>query len=53
MCEGEIIEVERRLTESGKVYDRFVFSIELFDSENQPVARATSYWRLRRGQIER
>ena len=53
MCEGEIIEVERRLTDSGKVYDRFVFCIELFDDENQPVARATSYWRLRRAHIER
>ena len=51
-CEGEILEVERLYTDSGSMYDRFVFAIELSDEEGQLVARATSFWRLRRGKIE-
>ena len=51
-CEGKIVEVERRFTDAGKMYDRFVFSIELFDEDGEPVAKATSYWRLRRGKVE-
>ena len=46
-CEGGVIDVERVETNPKKIYDRFVFSIELFDGEDL-VARATSYWRLRR-----
>lgn len=51
-CEGQILEVERLYTDSGNMYDRFVFAIELSDQEDQLVARATSFWRLRRGKIE-
>ena len=51
-CEGQILEVERLYTDSGSMYDRFVFAIELSDQEDQLVARATSFWRLRRGKIE-
>ncbi len=51
-CEGEILEVERLQTDSGHIYDRFVFAIELSDQEGQLVARATSFWRLRRGKID-
>ena len=51
-CEGQILEVERLYTDSGNMYDRFVFAIKLSDQEDQLVARATSFWRLRRGKIE-
>ncbi len=51
-CEGEILEVERLYTDSGSMYDRFVFAIELLDEQALLVARATSFWRLRRGKVE-
>ena len=46
--DGGVIEVERCLSARGKVYDRFVFSIELSDDEGRLVARITNHWRLRR-----
>ena len=45
--EGEVVEAERLHTPSGRPYDRFVFTIELFDG-SQPAARVTNHWRLRR-----
>lgn len=46
--EGGIVEVERCRTDSGSVYDRFVFSVELSSPDGDPVARITNHWRLRR-----
>ncbi len=46
--DGGVIEVERCHSDTGQVYDRFVFSIELSDSTGAPVARITNHWRLRR-----
>ena len=45
-CQGEIIDVERIKTDDGRVYDRFVFSIELSTESGLLVARVTNYWRL-------
>lgn len=45
--EGRVVESERLHTPSGKPYDRFVFAIDLSDGD-QPVARVTNHWRLRR-----
>jgi hypothetical protein len=47
-CEGEVITAERRSTDSGKVYDAFSFTIDLFDPDDQPVATITNHWRYRR-----
>lgn len=45
-CEGEVVEVERVRTDTGRIYDRFVFSINLSTEDGQLVARITNYWRL-------
>jgi len=46
LCEGEVIDVERIKTENGRIYDRFVFSVELSTESGLLVARITNYWRL-------
>ena len=43
---GEIIDVERIENESGRVYDRFVFRIEVHTDDGELVARVTNSWRL-------
>ena len=45
--EGAIASVERRLTDSGGVYDAVAFTIELFDGDVL-AARVTNRWRFRR-----
>jgi hypothetical protein len=45
--QGGITSVERRVTDSGQVYDAVAFTIELFDA-GQVVARITNRWRFRR-----
>lgn len=45
---GSVVEVERKQTPSGRDFDRFVFTIELFDGEDTLVARITNHWRLMR-----
>ena len=45
--EGAIASVERRLTDSGEVYDAVAFTIELFDGDVL-AARVTNRWRFRR-----
>ncbi len=45
--EGGVTAVERREDESGRIYDAFAFSIELFDQDRM-VARITNHWRFRR-----
>jgi hypothetical protein len=46
--DGGVTEVERKQDEHGRVYDRFVFSIELTTPDGQTAARITNHWRLRR-----
>ncbi len=45
--DGGITEVERRVADTGQVYDAVAFSIELFDGDAL-VARVTNRWRFRR-----
>ena len=45
--EGQVTEVERCRTDEGAVYDRFVYSIELFEGDVL-AARITNRWRFRR-----
>ena len=45
--EGAIAAVERRVTDSGEVYDAVAFTIQLFDGDVL-AARVTSRWRFRR-----
>jgi hypothetical protein len=47
VIEGGITSVERRVTESGQVYDAVAYTIELFD-EGVVAARITNRWRFRR-----
>lgn len=44
--EGEVIDVERIQTESGAIFDRFVFKIELMNDDDELVARVTNSWRF-------
>lgn len=46
--DGGVIETERCVSDTGTVYDRFVFSIELTTPDGEPAARITNHWRLRR-----
>jgi hypothetical protein len=46
--EGSVIDVERTTNSSGRVTDRFVFSIEMFEPDGTLAARVTNHWRLRR-----
>jgi hypothetical protein len=48
--EGSVLEVERMTAPSGKLYDRFVFSIEMRSPDGVLVARVTNHWRFRREQ---
>lgn len=45
--EGGIVSVERKVTDTGQIYDAVAFSIELFD-EGRLAARITNRWRFRR-----
>jgi len=45
--EGQVTEVERLQTPSGKPFDRFVFVIEMYEGDDL-AARVTNHWRLRR-----
>ena len=47
VIEGGITSVERRVTDTGQVYDAVAFTIELFDG-GEVVARITNRWRFRR-----
>jgi hypothetical protein len=46
--DGGVVEVERMHDDTGAVYDRFVFSVELSTPDGAPAARITNHWRLRR-----
>ncbi|HJM28797.1 MAG: hypothetical protein QF596_09580 [Acidimicrobiales bacterium] len=46
LCEGEVIDVQRVKTDNGKIYDRFVFSIDLLNESDLLIARVTNHWRL-------
>jgi len=46
ICHGRVIDVERIETDTGKIYDRFVFSIELSTPDGELAARITNHWRL-------
>lgn len=46
--EGGVIDVERCQGDNGQMYDRFVFSVDLFTPDGAPAARITNHWRLRR-----
>ena len=47
VIEGGITSVERRVTDTGQVYDAVAFTIELFDG-GEVAARITNRWRFRR-----
>lgn len=44
--DGGVTEVERITTGEGRVYDRFVFSIEMHEPDVGLAARITNHWRL-------
>ncbi len=46
--EGSVVTAERRQTDTGKPYDAFSFTIDLFDPDGAPVATVTNHWRFRR-----
>ena len=47
--DGEVTEVERTTSEStGRIADRFVYSIEMTDPDGVLTARITNHWRIRR-----
>ncbi|WP_051062244.1 hypothetical protein [Ilumatobacter nonamiensis] len=46
--EGSITEVERMVSDSGAIADRFVYSIDLTDPDGVLTARITNHWRIRR-----
>ena len=46
--EGGVVATERLTDHAGRVIDRFVFEITLFDEANQMAARITNRWVLRR-----
>lgn len=47
--EGSVTEVERTVSaDTGRIADRFVYSIELTDPEGVLTARITNHWRIRR-----
>lgn len=48
VVEGSIVSVERLESDSGKPYDRLVFSIELHQPDGTLAARVTNTWRFRR-----
>lgn len=46
--EGGIVEVDRRRTSTGQVYDAVAFQIDLFDEQDRAAARVTNRWRFHR-----
>ncbi len=46
--DGRVVDVERCSTDAGRIYDRFVFSIDLTEPDGNIAARVTNFWRLRR-----
>ena len=47
VIEGGITAVERRVTDTGQIYDAVAFTIELFE-DGEVAARITNRWRFRR-----
>jgi hypothetical protein len=47
--DGSVTEVERTVSEqTGRIADRFVYSIEMTDPDGVLTARITNHWRIRR-----
>lgn len=46
--EGGIVSARRTTDDAGRVIDKFVFEITLFDDSDRVAARATNRWVLRR-----
>jgi hypothetical protein len=46
--EGGVVTARRTTDDSGRVIDKFAFEITLYDEDDQPTARVTNRWVLRR-----
>ncbi len=47
--DGSVTEVERTVSEqTGRIADRFVYTIEMIDPDGVLIARVTNHWRIRR-----
>ena len=47
-CTGRILQAERSGVSASRFADTVIFLIEVFDAEDQPVARVTNTWRFNR-----